>query len=165
MYKEELSVISQAILNEIEGFEFYNMAAAQADTAGTKEAFTELANEELKHADYLKKLWKKLSDGNEFEIEDIIESGIDIPSPEIYRWDKVDKSSTSVAMSIFGIGMQMEQSSIDFYEEAKNKLTSKASKDLIDLLISWEKVHLDQFSKQYSLLKEDWWSEQGFAPF
>ncbi|NYB74412.1 MULTISPECIES: ferritin family protein [Sedimentibacter] len=165
MYKEELSVISQAILNEIEGFEFYNLAANQAETSGTKEAFLELANEELKHADYLKALWKKLSDGHEVKIEDIVESGIDIPSPEIYRWDKVDKSSSSVAMSIFGIGMQMEKSSIDFYEEAKSKLSSQASKDLIDLLISWEKVHLNQFSNQYSLLKEDWWSEQGFAPF
>ncbi|WP_313343334.1 ferritin family protein [Sedimentibacter sp.] len=165
MYKEELSVISQAILNEIEGFEFYNLAANQSATAGTKEAFLELANEELKHADYLKKLWKKLSDGNEVKIEDIIGSGIDIPSPEIYRWDKIDKNSSSVAMSIFGIGMQMEKSSIDFYEEAKSKLSSQASKDLIDLLISWEKVHLNQFSNQYSLLKEDWWAEQGFAPF
>ena len=165
MYKEELSIISQAILNETEGFDFYNLAASQASNAGTKEAFIELANEELKHADYLKKLWKNLSEGNEFSLEDIVESGIEIPSPEIYRWDKVDKSSSSVAMSIFGIGMQMEQSSIDFYEDAKNKLTSQASKDLMNLLISWEKVHLDQFSRQYALLKEDWWSEQGFAPF
>ena len=165
MYKEELSIISQAILNETEGFDFYNLAANQASTAGTKEAFIELANEELKHAEYLKKLWQKLNDGHEVKIKDIIESGIEIPSPEIYRWDKIDKSNSSVAMSIFGIGMQMEKSSIDFYENAKSKLSSQASKDLIDLLISWEKVHLAQFSNQYSLLKEDWWAEQGFAPF
>ncbi len=165
MYKEELSIISQAVLNEIEGYEFYRLAANQSTSAGTKEAFLELANEELKHADYLKKLWSKLSGGDEITIEEILESGVEIPSPEIYRWDKTDKNNASVAMSIFGIGIQMEKSSIEFYEDAKSKLKSATSKALFDLLISWEKVHLKQFTEQYSLLKEDWWAEQGFAPF
>ena len=84
-----------------------------------------------------------------------------IPSPEIYKWDKVDKLYSTKEMSIFGIGMQMEKSSIDFYENAK----SQYSKDLFDLLIKWEKIHLDQFSNQYNILKEEWWAEQGFAPF
>jgi rubrerythrin len=165
MYKEELSIIAQAILNEIEGYEFYKLAGNQATTDGTKEAFLELANEELKHAEYLRKLWQKLSDGNDISIEEIIESGVEIPSPEIYRFDKIDKSSTSVAMSIFGIGIQMEKSSIEFYENAKNMASSKASIALFDILIGWEKVHLNQFTQQYNLLKEDWWAEQGFAPF
>jgi len=165
MYKEELSIISQAVLNEVEGYEFYKLAANQATSPGTKEAFLELANEELKHADYLKTLWSKLSNGDNFTIDDILESGIAIPSPEIYRWEKVDKSNASVAMSVFGIGIQMEKSSIEFYENAKSKVSSKESKDLFDILIGWEKVHLNQFTEQYDILKEDWWAEQGFAPF
>ena len=32
-------------------------------------------------------------------------------------------------------------------------------------ILKWEKVHLEQFTNQYNLLKEDWWAEQGFAPF
>ncbi|NLJ58552.1 MAG: ferritin family protein [Tissierellia bacterium] len=165
MYKEELSIISQAILNEVEGYEFYKLASQQASSQGTKEAFLELANEELKHTDYLKKLWKNLSDGGEVEIEEIISSGIEIPSPEIYRWDKVDKLNATLEMSIFGIAMQMEKNSIDFYQDAKEKAKSKLGKDLFDLLIKWERVHLEQFSNQYDLLKNDWWAEQGFAPF
>lgn len=165
MYKEELSIISQAVLNEVEGYEFYKLAGNQAASEGTKEALLELANEELKHADYLRKLWGKLNNGSEVKLEDILEAGIKIPSPEIYRWNKVDKNGTSVAMSVFGIGMQMEQSSVDFYEKAKAKVSSPASKELFDLLIQWEKVHLKQFTDQYNILKEDWWAEQGFAPF
>jgi rubrerythrin len=165
MYKEELSIISQAVLNEIEGYEFYKLAGNQATSEGSKEAFLELANEELKHSDYLKKLWSELNNGNEVNLEDILETGIKIPSPEIYRWDKVDKNSTSVAMSVFGIGMQMEQSSVDFYKNAKTKVLSPASKELFDLLIQWEKSHLKQFTEQYNILKEDWWAEQRFSPF
>lgn len=165
MYKEELSIIAQAILNEMEGYEFYKMAGDQAKTQGTKEAFMSLAKEELKHSEYLKKLWTALSDGGELEIESIQLSGIEIPSTEIYRWDKVDKAYASLEMSIYGIGMQMEKSSIDFYEDAKEKVKSQSSKDLFDVLIKWERIHLDQFTNQYNLLKEDWWAEQGFAPF
>ncbi|MEL7646906.1 MAG: ferritin family protein [Sedimentibacter sp.] len=165
MYKEELSIISQAILNEVEGYEFYRMASQQSQSEGTREAFLELADEEMKHAEYLKKLWSQLSGGSEVDISSILDAGVVIPSPEIYRWDKVDKSSTSLAMSVFGIGMQMEQSSVRFYEDAREKVKSQASKDLFDVLIGWEKVHLMQFSNQYGILKEDWWSEQGFAPF
>jgi rubrerythrin len=165
MYKEELAIISQAVLNEMEGYEFYKMAGDQAKTQGNKEAFNHLANEELKHAEYLKKLWAALSDGGELKIEDILSSGIEIPSPEIYRWDKVDKAFATLAMSIYGIGMQMEKNSIDFYEDTKKKFSSKSSIDLFDLLIKWEKVHLDQFTNQYQILKEEWWAEQQFAPF
>ena len=165
MYKEELEIISQAILNEMEGYEFYKMAGEQATAQGTKEAFISLAKEELKHSEYLNKLWTILSDGGEINVEEILFSGITIPSPEIYRWDKVNKLYATKEMSIFGIGMQMEKSSIDFYEEAKEKVKSKSSKDLFDILIKWEKVHLDQFTNQYNILKEEWWAEQRFSPF
>ena len=107
MYKEELAIISQAVLNEMEGYEFYKMAGDQAKTQGNKEAFNHLANEELKHAEYLKKLWAALSDGGELKIEDILSSGIEIPSPEIYRWDKVDKAFATLAITIYGICKQM----------------------------------------------------------
>jgi len=165
MYKEELSIIAQAILNEMEGYEFYKMAGEQANTQGTKDAFMSLANEELKHSEYLRKLWTVLSDGNELKIEEILQSGLVIPSPEIYKWDKVDKLYSTKEMSIFGIGMQMEKSSIEFYENARDKVKSQSSKDLFDVLIKWEKVHLEQFTNQYNMLKEDWWAEQRFAPF
>ncbi len=165
MYKEELAIISQAVLNEMEGYEFYNMAGEQAKTQGNKEAFKHLAEEELKHAEYLKKLWTVLSDGGEMKIEEILSSGIEIPSPEIYRWDKVDKAYATLGMSIYGIGMQMEKSSIDFYEDAKEKASSREIKDIFDLLIKWEQVHLEQFTNQYNMLKEEWWSDQSYAPF
>jgi len=165
LYKEELSIISQAILNEVEGREFYLMAGAQATSKGTKEAFLELADEERKHEEYLKKLWNELSGGSELNIKSILELGIQIPSPEIYHWGKVNKDNISSSMSVFSIGMQMEQDSVKFYEDAKSKLSSIASKELFDLLIKWENIHLTQFNEQYKSLKEEWWSYQDFAPF
>lgn len=163
MYKDELDVISQAMLNEVEGYEFYKMAADQKGTRDSKEAFLELANEELKHVEYLQNLFNKIKNGAEDDIKLAFE--LSPPSPDIYNWEKVDKEYTSLAMSVFGIGMQMEKASIEFYENAKKKTNFEEGKRLFDLLIKWEYIHLEQFTAQYNIYKEDWWADQGFAPF
>ncbi len=163
MNTEDLNIIKQAILNEIEGYEFYKMAAAQSGTDDSKKAFLELANEELKHADYLQELFDKVKTSSEDDFK--LSFLADAPSPKIFDWKKVDDKYTSLAVSVFGIGIQMERSSIDFYEDAKQKTKFEEAKKLYDLLIKWEKVHLDQFIKQYNIYKEVWWNEQEFAPF
>lgn len=163
MLQEELEIIGQAILNEVEGYEFYKMAANQEATFASKQAFLELSNEEFKHVEFLKELFNKIKDGKEDEL--VLAHEVDPPSPEIYKWEKVDDKHTSMAMSVFGIGIQMEKDSIEFYKDAKARTQIEDAKKLYDLLIKWEKVHLEQFTEQYEMYKEDWWADQGFAPF
>lgn len=162
MLKEELNAIKQAIIHEVEGYEFYRLAAEQAKNTESKEAFMELAKEELKHADYLKELFDKIQQGDEaFTLAFLA----DPPSPNIFNWDKVDGQYTSMAMSVFGIAIQLEKDSIIFYEKAFENSKFEEAKKLYQLLIKWEKVHLDQFTKQYEIYKEEWWSAQEYAPF
>lgn len=163
MKSSELNIISQAILNEVEGYEFYTMAANQAGNNESKEAFLELAREELKHVEYLKALFNKIKNSEEDDLKLAFEATP--PSPDIYNWKKMGKEFTSLAMSVFGIGIQMEKDSIEFYEEAKASTQYPEAKQLYDLLIKWEYVHLEQFTEQYNMYKDDWWAEQGFAPF
>lgn len=163
MQRTELDYIKQAILNEIEGYEFYRMASQQTDSAQAKEAFLELADEELKHADYLRALFDHIKGGKEDDYAMAFLS--DPPSPKIFDWDKVEGKSASLAMSVFGIGVQMEKASIDFYEEAKQNTQIESAKKLYDILIHWEQVHLQQFNTQYNRYKEEWWNDQGYAPF
>lgn len=122
-----------------------------------------LANEELKHVEFLEALFNKVKSGHEDDLKLAFE--VNPPSPDIYNWEKVDKEYTSMAMSVFGIGIQMEKDSIEFYENAKAKTQIKEAKKLYDLLIKWERVHLEQFTEQYNIYREDWWADQGFAPF
>lgn len=164
MHKEELDVIAQAILNEVEGYEFYKMAANQAGTGESKEAFIELGNEELKHVDFLKGLFNKIKDNKE---DDNLRLALEAtpPSPGIYKWEKIEKEHTSLAMAVFSIGIQMEKDSIDFYEKAKANTKFDEARKIYDTLIKWEQVHLSQFQEQYAKYRNDWWSEQSFAPF
>jgi len=161
MLKDELNIIQQAVLNELEGQQFYTMASYHAPGDSAKEALLEIANEEGKHIDYLMALSKKLQ-GKEVEVEEVQMS--DIPSPGIFRWGKIGSDSLEMALSVFSIGMDMEVKSIEFYKNAREKVESKSSKDLFDVLIEWEKMHLDQFTNEYNLLKDEWWAKQRFYP-
>lgn len=162
MYKEELEVIAQAIQNEVEGYEFYRLAADNASLAN-KSAFMELANEELKHIEFLRTFFDKIKTSKEDDLKLAFE--LTPPSPEIYKWKKVSEEYTSTIMSVFSIGMQMEKDSIDFYEEAKKNTKLEEAKEIYDLLIKWEYVHLEQFTEQYEIYKKQWWDDQNFAPF
>ena len=70
------------------------------------------------------------------------------PSPEIYRWEKLDVKEANLAMTVFSIGVQMEKDAIRFYEEAAEKSEIEELQQIYRILIQWEKVHLDQFTKQ-----------------
>lgn len=163
MKKDELQIISQAILNEVEGYEFYKMASNQAGNNESKEAFLTLANEEQEHVKYLKDLFNSIKDSEKDDFKLALE--VSPPSPDIYNWEKVDDKYTSMALSVFSIGIQMEKDSIVFYKDAKAKTKYPQAEKLYDLLIEWEQVHLEQFMDQYKIYKKDWWFDQGFSPF
>lgn len=163
MNKSELNLIKQGILNEIEGYEFYKIASHQAESDETKQAFLNLAAEEMKHVEWLRELFEKMTDDNNDEFK--LSAIADPPSPKLFSWGNLDRNNAGVAMSVFSIGMQMEQASIDFYQKAMTETENTEAKKLYKSLIAWEQVHYDQFAKEYENLTEDWWADQGFAPF
>lgn len=162
MNKDELMVLSQAILNEVEGYEFYKLAAS-GSKGESKDAFLQLAEEERKHAEYLRDLSDKLMKSEDDRLQLAYE--LNPPSPDIYNWEKLDVKEASMAMTVFSIGMQMEKDAIDFYTHAMNNTKVDELKEIYRILVKWEQVHLDQFTEQYHIYKNEWWAEQNFAPF
>jgi rubrerythrin len=163
MITKELEIIRQAILNETEGYDFYAMAAAKSGAGEAGEAFRQLASEELKHIDWLKDLYlelKKDSSGS-FEWTSMEEPP---DSPEIFSWKNAGLEKGSLAVSVLGIGIQLERAAIEFYEKAGRETTIPAAKKLFDVLIKWEYQHLSQFQQDYDMLREEWWERQGFSP-
>ena len=68
-------------------------------------------------------------------------------------------------LSVFGIALQLEKSSYEFYHQVAEKTEDEITKKLFSILEVWERAHYDTFNKEYNALQEDWWNEQGFAPF
>lgn len=163
MLTKDIEIFKQAILNEVEGYEFYKMAAHNTDEEEAKSAFLNLANEELKHIEWLRDAFKKLS--GDPDDQSTLADLQNPPSPEIFRWEKLQIKNANLAVSVFGIGIEMERASVKFYDEASESTPYEAAKQLFKVLSKWEKVHLDQFSAAYDAVMKDWWSDQEFAPF
>jgi len=164
MDNKELKILKQAIINEVEGAEFYKLAASKEGISEeVKKEFLSLAEEEVKHIVWLKTLFEKIKDDKEDDFNlSIIEP---LPSPRIFNWDKLDRDSASLAVSVFGIAIQTEKAAIEFYESCAKNTSIKKAKELYTILASWEKQHVETFSKEYENLLEEWWAHQSYAPF
>lgn len=159
---KELTIIRQALLNEHEGQDFYTLAAKEATLDEARDAFESLAAEEQKHIDWLLDLYQSIKE-NRMENFDPSEYQ-EPPSPGLHNPKVIGRESGSLAVSVFGIGINLEKAAIDFYTAAAEKTTLPAAKDLYQLLIRWETQHLEQFEQEYDQLKEEWWDKQGFSP-
>lgn len=155
-FKDKKTLIQTAILNEKEGAEFYKMAALQFRGPEIKEMFLVLAKEEERHINYLRA---------EFGAHGEHKEEIDVPSPQIFSGDMLQKESIDLAVSVFGMAINMEKASVEFYEAALAHQKDTDMAPLLKKLVVWEKNHLETFQAQYDLLKQDWWAEQDFAPF
>lgn len=163
MKEKELQIIKQAIINELEGYEFYKMAVGQAEDPEVKDSFKLLASEEQKHIEWLTELFEKIKTEPEDNFK--LASMENPPSPGIFSWDKIDRKHAGIAVSVFGIGVQMEKASVEFYEEAAQNTAFESAKALYLTIAKWEEVHLSTFAKAYEKYQEQWWDDQGFAPF
>ncbi|MBS4031433.1 MAG: ferritin family protein [Clostridiales bacterium] len=157
----ELQALKTAILNEAEGYQFYNLAAMRTADSEVKDAFLHLAKEEQQHESWLRKMYKELSDKQDTSLDIEV---TDVPSPQIFRYDKVGPESGSLEISVYKIGILMEMASLKFYREAAEQTTTPALKKLFSHLADWEGSHLESLEKIYDVLKEEWWDKQGFSP-
>lgn len=82
MKEFEIQQVKQAILSEVEGYEFYKLAMGQANNSEVKAAFDNLAKEELKHVEWLNQLFEKLKDDDEDSFR--LAAMPDPPSAEIF---------------------------------------------------------------------------------
>ncbi|MGX8797465.1 ferritin family protein [Fusibacter sp. JL298sf-3] len=163
MLQKDVEIFKTAILNEVEGYEFYKMAAYNTEDKEVKDTFLMLANEELKHIEWLRDAFKKLSvDPMDNSTLATLENP---PSPGIFNWDNLKTQSANLAISVFGISIEMERASVAFYEKAKADTPYEPAKQLFEVLAKWEQVHLEQFSKAYDQMIDGWWADQNYAPF
>ena len=158
MNREE--VLKQAILNEIDGYEFYKMFAKQSNVLEIRELFMLTANEELSHIDYLKSLLEGKTSDNYADLKDI-----EVPSPGVFKNSSLEPGEVNTTMAAFSIGVNMEEKSAQFYREHAEKTDDEDLKALFNKLAKWEESHRDTFKQYHDSLKNEWWAANKFSPF
>ncbi len=168
MDKEKaLDGLKIALQTELNGIQFYKMAAGKTEDKKGKEVFTMLANDELKHFNELKRHFKSLMSSNEWapsisltEAQSMFKGASPIFSEEL----KSRVKEQHFEMSALSIGALLESNSIDFYRKMKEETDDPVAKDLFARLQKWEQNHLEAITKQLDVLKEEYWAEQHFTP-
>ncbi len=157
--KLNIDIIKQAILNEVEGYQFYKLYAEKVNHEDVAKTFMNIADEELQHIEFLRKLTANTPDEN-LEL-----ATMEVPAPGIFKFTSLTPDELSLAVSAFSIAMKMEEESQLFYDEAAKNSEREDEKALFIMLRDWEISHRDSFKKQYDLLRDEWWADNSYAPF
>ena len=161
--------LQQALQNEVDGREFYRMAAKSARRDGARQMFAFLMEEEEKHREAIVAQIARMAEGK-------------APKPvrgaaqrkairkfrsPLYTDDFVAKGkNVEGEAAALSIGMTLEKRAIEQFIALRKKARGDAPAErLFDDLIAWEREHLDLLARQYDQLREMYWEESRFWPF
>jgi rubrerythrin len=160
--RKDLEILQQGMLNEVEGATFYRLAAEKAEDEEIKENFLALAEEEDSHYSYLKKMFEAMAEDKKVDFESFVNQA---DSPKIFRWGMKEADNPELLVTVYGLAIQNEKKSIDFYRDMQKEVESEDVLKLLKQLEEWEYAHLKHFLPLYDYYKDEWWSDQSFAPF
>ncbi|MCX7994552.1 MAG: ferritin family protein [candidate division WOR-3 bacterium] len=164
--KKALEGLKIAMQTELNGIEFYRIAAEKTEDSKGKQVFKTLAEDEVKHFNELKKQYEHLLQDNHWL------SNIELGTPSSFVGESpifTDEIKTRIKerhfeMSALSIAALLESNSIDFYRKMKEESDDPAAKQLFEQLQKWEEKHLEAITKQMNILKEEYWADAHFTP-
>ena len=130
--EEYKKVISMAVENEIEAYDFYNAAGDKVKDSNLKAIFEDLASEEMKHRDYLQGLLTqakpmKFDEGQDYKIS-----------------ESVDKPKLCLSMSpadAIKLAMKNEEEAMQMYAELAKASADNEQKEMFEALSRMEQGH------------------------
>lgn len=162
-----LEGLKVALQTELNGIQFYKLAAEKTTDPKAKEVFKMLANDEINHFNELQKHFKSLLSSNRWapsvtlkEAQHMFEGKSPIFSDEF----KARIEERHFEVTALSIGALLESNAVDFYRRMKNESEDETARELFERLQTWEKGHLDALSRQLDLIKEEQWQEMHFEP-
>lgn len=161
--------LKQALRNEIDGAEFYRMAAGSARREAVREMFRFLMEEEERHREAIVQQMERMAKGKPFRLERGAASrkGLAKFRSPLYTEDLVKVSrQVEGEVAALSIGMTLEKRAIAQFAALRNKSAgdARAEKVFTDLA-AWEREHLEVLTRQYDRLREMHWEEARFWPF
>jgi rubrerythrin len=161
--------LKQALLNEVDGAEFYRMAAKSARHDGVRQMFRFLMEEEERHREAILDQMKRMAEGKPFLLTRgaAAKKRLNRFKSPLFTEDLV-KGSRLVEgeVAALSIGMTLEKRAIAQFAALRRKVAgdARAEKVFADL-VAWEQDHLEVLTRQYEQLREMYWEEARFWPF
>jgi len=129
---EYKQIITMAVENEIEAYNFYTAAGEKIKDANLKSIFIDLAEEEKTHRDFLQGLLSQVSPMRFDETHD-------------YKiTESIDKPKLSISMSpsdAIGLAMKNEEEAMQMYSELAKASVDTEQKEMFESLSLMEQGH------------------------
>jgi len=168
---EDAKVVSEglrkAIQAEREGHSFYLMAANATQDARGKEVFTQLAQEELDHMEFLTRQYNSILKTGQVDTAAKLGPRAELPasSPIFTDGLKTRIKNAHFEMSALSIGVQLELDAMKFYKSQAETASDPEVKRFFGALAEWESGHYHALLSQQEELRQDYWSANGFTAF
>ncbi len=167
--KNELSAangLAIAIQTEIEGYEFYKLAAQKSKDDGAREMFQSLARDEVEHRRLLEEQYKSIIKGKGFKVPGKpSKSRFKLKSPVFSKRFLNSKKNKHFEMSALSVGILLEQNAIDFFRKQHMQARDMKAKKLFKGLADWEGEHLRALLAQKQFLQREIFAAARFEPF
>jgi len=163
---ELLGIVRRAMEVERDGFQFYSLAADRSEDAGAQETFTRLAAEEKLHYEALQRHQRALLESGTWDAATVLgDAHAFEPSGEIFSEDfRRRLKGKHLEMSALSIGILLEKNAIEFYRHAAEDAADEHARSFFLELAEWEEGHYQMLLRYDEALKEEYWSENRFAP-
>ena len=160
-------ILRMAYQVEVDGYTFYSMVADQAKQPAVQELFDKLARDETEHKAYLKNVMRNYEEkGTEaFSFGKRDPQLKQFASTILTSKFKEEAKGADFEMGALSIGMQLEANAIKVFSSAARNADDQEVKDFYQFLADWEKEHLDSLQNLHTAVRQDFWSDGGFAPF
>lgn len=135
------SIIKFAIDNEVEAYEFYKNAALKVRDEHLKKTFEELAEEELKHEEFLKDFL--ISGAEEMKVSQVIDYKLA---------ETIDKPRLTIEMEFsdaIGLAIKKEEEAMNMYKNLSEVCEDEEQKRLFLGLMNMEKLHKTRLEDIY----------------
>jgi rubrerythrin len=161
------SGLEKAIKTETDGYHFYTMAAKSVEDKKGREVFGRLAQDELLHLRFLMTQYRSFLDHGKPDEKAALGPRADLTGENPIFSDAIKSriQDAHFEMSALSIGIQLELNSEQFYRGEAEAAEDPAVKKFYTGLADWESDHYHALLKQQESLKEDYWTQGGFAPF
>jgi rubrerythrin len=159
----------KALMNEVEGREFYRMAADNTRLDGVRQMFTFLMEEEERHRVAILEQIGRMAEGKPLRPvrKGSGKKGIRKFKSPLFTPDFVSRGKHAEGeAAALSIGMTLEKRAIEQFAALRRKVKGDAAAEKVfDDLIAWERDHLEILTRQYEQLREMYWEEARFWPF
>jgi rubrerythrin len=167
MKNQVTEILKQAIIMENRGKSLYEMVASQTKSDEVRNIFKTMAEEEQMHIEFLSKQFAHYQKHQSFNTNQLQAAVAEDAIANSILTEKIrnDISGAGFESAAISAAIDMENKSIEVYQQRALESTDPNEKELYQFLADWEKGHHTLLLELNKQLTEKVWYDNNFWPF